>query len=127
MSDSDNAVEMVRFGYNEDTRNLNFRVGFYLPRELDYVLESIKVIDQYNDFNYHNVVPAVREVCEQHLAPYSEVYVGREGSPVIYFESRNGDADLDMQEIENLLNDANCDEFDVEETRYKAQIRAWWD
>jgi hypothetical protein len=32
-----------------------------------------------------------------------------------------------MQEVENIMRDARCDEFDVEETSRYTTIRCWWD
>lgn len=87
------AQAVTKIGYNEDTRNLDFRIEC---ENLDDLLECVKIIKEYNDFDW--------KIVNENLAKYANFKryynpdnpnngkdlltyeVGRENSPVIYIK-----------------------------------------
>lgn len=122
MSDEQNAIEMVRMGYDEPTRNLNFRVGFYTFFGIsDPVCEAIRAIGPYNNFEPENAVAALQRAEE---AIGSKISVGREGSPCLYIEVDYPDKDdARKNAIMAAMREAKADEVDFE----GREVRAWWD
>ena len=113
MSDRENTIEILRRGYDEDTRSLSFRVGFY--RDWDAAFECLRIIDRYNDFNAERVIAALEPFAKDDGVSYIEV--GREGSPVLYIKYGP------LEEIAEALRNAAADELDIE----GSYLRAWWD
>lgn len=118
MTDEQNAVELVRRGYEEGTRCLNFRVNFYTWSDsgIDNALEAIRLIGGYNEFNGEVVAEALRPVLKDCMS----IAVGREGSPVLYFRTNDSDTKTRLRKV---LRKLRADEIDTE----GRELRAWWD
>lgn len=120
-SDDENAVDMVKFGFTEETRNLHFRVTFPVYGETKYALEAIRSIGGYNDFDGDIVADAIEPFLAR--VSYPGVEVGREGSPVIYITLQN---QLDVDLLYEAMRQARADELDWS-GRDNLTLRCWWD
>lgn len=103
----------VKRAYNERTRNLNFKASATVPATSLSV--TLKPIGRYNEFSPARVARAVSSV-----DPKARVYVGREGSPVLYIKTTK--ARMDKMAI--ALRTAKADEI---HKRPGGWIRVWWD
>lgn len=116
------AFSIVRLGYAVDDstdqfRCLNFRVGFgYGRSNVAAACFAVSIIDQYNDFDAVNVCHALNNM---NLGPYTSIYIGREGSPVMYIGCRQ----TDVTKLTGLFRDARADEIDFN----GRELRIWWD
>lgn len=119
MTEDESGVAMVRQGYNEETRNLNFRVGI---RDIDRACEALEAIGDYNDFNGARVGRALREAVGGG-GRFLTFYVGREGSPVLYVGPIYANSDKEEGAIIAAMREARADEV----SREGRLIRAWWD
>lgn len=119
-SDNENGVELVRRGYNEPTRCLDFRVSFSTYGDgRACVLAALRAIGGYNNFDPELVAMALDPFLAHDVV--RRVDVGREGSPVIYLRT---DAVPEFRHvIENALRDVRADELDWTGDT----LRAWWD
>jgi hypothetical protein len=126
-------------------RALDFRITM----DYDAARRFIERIDQYNDFDHHEVLQALDEI--DRLIPRQfygegnpnngrrkyEITVGREGSPVVYLDwhefSGPRIADETLKAIcdeMTVIGHADEADFDVEDTILggrKITFRFWWD
>jgi hypothetical protein len=135
--------------YNENTRNLNFRITC---ENLNDLKESVKIIDQYNDFNWETI----NEALDQYVS-FKRFYndenpnngtdlltfdIGRESSPVMYvkyfepqgnkYRTENNEVrDFTKEDFEKSLrafaNIAKADECDFGNDGCYSYCRLWWD
>lgn len=119
-SDYENAVDMVMMGYEENTRNLAFRVGFTTWGDgVENAIAAIKAVGPYNAFEPDTVI----EQLQAHWPKIRYIEVGREGSPVIYITVSD---DKDKDTIELAMTRSHADELDWEGHRNNI-LRAWFD
>jgi hypothetical protein len=124
-TDNQNAVDLVRRGYNEDTRCLHFRVSFFGSSSFEDAIDAVEAIDRYNNFVWEDVDIALRK-CKQVFSHYFYIHVGRESSPVIYIEAWGKlDDDIKDQLVE-IMKEAQADEIDWQTGRNDI-LRCWWD
>lgn len=135
------AQVFTAIGYNESTRNLDFRVKC---ESLNDLKQCVNIIRAYNEFDAERI----NEALDQHAskkAYYNEgnpnngkdkytFTVGREGSPVMYVELYAAN-DEEVKEfksaMEYLSRKALADEFSIKEDKFAGstmlQARLWWD
>lgn len=116
MTDRENTIELLRLGYDEPTRSLNFRVGFF--NDWEAVFECLFIIDTYNAFDAEEIVKALRPF----TALFMRLEIGRESSPVMYFSDWANTGELEA--IGKALSDVGADEVDIDES---GTLRVWWD
>jgi len=118
---SEGALEMLKYGFEENTRCLGFRVSLDSKDSLE---DALNAIGPYNDFDPLRVFEAITSIGEN-LAPYNGVALGREYSPVVYLR-------LDYDKKTKAIKDAvvkamestGADEIDWES---EDTLRVWFD
>lgn len=120
-SDVDCKLMMMRQGYSDACRVLEFRIG-YINKE--QIKPFVDIIGKYNAFEPARVKKAIDMVSS--IVDFYEI--GREGSPVMYIRwkdwSDNREANKAALETA-FVKLAKADEFsEVEGGRF---IRVWWD
>lgn len=116
-TDAHNAVALVARGFDEPTRCLHFRVGFY--RDAEHALQALRLIGDYNAFDGEAVAQAVAPF----LDVVQEAEVGRESSPVLYLTLGYDAVSEFRHTIEAALRGVYADELDWTGDT----LRAWWD
>lgn len=132
-ADSNSAVEMTKLAYGDEqgTRNLDFRVKC---ADIDDLGKCCKVIEGYNEFEWVNVMEAIRD----NLAPDvdgMDFYIGREGSVAMYirfgffyFDNNNIKVDDDRmgqsKVMELIKKQSKADEC---HHMRLGEWRLWWD
>lgn len=79
---SEGSLNLLRYGYNEPTRALEFRVGFYMG---EGVIAALEAIGEYNYFEPGKVTKALI-VLANHKQLARRIEVGRETRPVLYLD-----------------------------------------
>ena len=116
---NNNALPIVKAGYNEATRNLDFRAECGDFQEL---IECAKVIGGYNKFNV-DIVEKLGEITkgDEYRLTY---HIGREGSVVIYITAWGDLSPLKM-DLERAEDKLLFDEIDL--FKNNSELRLWWD
>lgn len=102
----------VKRAYTERTRKLHFLASRSV--KASGVLAILKAVGQYNQFKPAKVASAINVV-----DPGAKVYVGREGSPVLYIKTTTAR----VPRMKSAVRAAKADEVGMS----RGWIRAWWD
>jgi len=102
----------VKRAYTERTRQLHFLAS--APVKASSLPAMLKPIRRYNEF-----VPAKVARAIQSVDPKASVYIGREGSPVLYIKT----TPTKQEAMKRALRSAKADEVRMR----RGWIRAWWD
>jgi hypothetical protein len=125
-TDNQNAVDLVRRGYDEDTRCLHFRVSFFGSSSFEDAIDAVEIIDSYNGFLWEDVDIALRK-CKELIGHYFYIHIGRESSPVIYIEFWGMLDDVIKDQLTEIMKDAQADEVDWQKSNKREILRCWWD
>lgn len=117
-TDDQNAVALVRRGYDEPTRVLHFRVAFQATAA---ALDALRAIGDYNEFNGDRVARALYGSLPGREAPCLRVDVGRENSPVLYIRGLHAEH---VDAVKAALYEAGVEELGIGPL---GLLRAWWD
>jgi hypothetical protein len=121
-ANNNSAVEVTKLCYDESTRNLMFKIQCGDLKDLQ---ECVKVIGSYNDFSAKIIVPALEKFTKFKGVSY---FIGREFSPVIYFDINWGWDEATRKDFEYEVGQfaevSRADEFNVIQNE---GIRLWWD
>jgi len=128
------AQAVTKICYNEETRNLDYRIKC---ENLNDLKKCVEIIEGYNEFDAEKVNRALEDHTNTLIqSPYNdeiqnpafEYEIGREGSPVIYISERF-DQVKDFEERMNIIaKEALADECNIEPSGIgRSQARLWWD
>lgn len=115
-TDNENAVALVKRGYDEPTRCLSFRVAFYC--DPPNALAAIRAVGRYNDYDGERVARALEGFLVADVV--QRISVGREGSPVLYLNVYDS---AQRPAVEAALAAAQAGELGWTD----GTLRAWWD
>jgi len=144
------AQAVTKVCYNEDTRNLNFRIEC---EDLEDLMECVHIIDRYNDFDWNTVNANLKQyaVFKQYYNPENpnngrdllKYEIGRESSPVMYIKyfkaSIGGNKYQENGEVREFSQDifeknmralgalVKADECDFGNDGCYDYCRLWWD
>lgn len=111
---------LVRCGFTETTRCLDFRARFDSLEEAALACEEI---GSYNKFDGWAVAEMLRSLDSAVWG--RRVSVGREGSPVLYFEYHADLLPPHRPPLDHLLAGLGADEVEFDDSLLV--LRAWWD
>ena len=115
----DSATHIIKTGYTEETRNLDFRAKC---GGIQDAMDCALIIKDYNEFDGELVATAIADI-------FGELYkntfmpsieFGREGSPVMYISVKG----LDLDILERFAQITHADEAHMVGDRTG---RVWWD
>lgn len=115
------ALTTTVLGYNEATRNLNFRIECESLLELK---ECVRIINRYNEFSDDVIIPRLAEL-DLKTGGTLTYSIGREGSPCMYIRMMfGGSGERITNAIEEFAKATLADECDLVSVN---EYRLWWD